>query len=322
MPSDTALHPQKYLGAYGLIVFIALLSAFIPLSTDLYLPALPGMSAEYGVSASRLNLTLTVFFIFFAFGTLVWGPLSDRYGRKPILVTGMVMYVIASGFCGLAHSVDGLIACRIFQALGGSAAGAVATAIVKDVYSGRKRESILAIVQSMVLISPAVAPVLGALLLNIVSWRGIFWSLSLIGVLALLGSLLYEETSLLHTGDIPRSSLGRLGKVLQNRGFTILLLLFSLAPVTVMSFVASSTYIYQDTFQLSSQMYSSIFLPQRPRDDRRPHALPAFVTPYPQREDHLGLLWHDRCQRIAGLPVREPPTRDICFVYPARFDCW
>ncbi len=186
---------QKYLGTKGLIVFIAILSAFVPLSTDLYLPALPGMSAYFGTGADRINLTLSAFFIFYALGTLIWGPLSDHYGRKPILITGLGLYVIASAFCALMRSVDGLILCRIFQALGGSAAGAVATAIVKDEYSGKKRESVLAIVQSMVLISPAVAPVLGAFMLKITSWRGVFWNLTGIGLIALVFSLLFQNPS-------------------------------------------------------------------------------------------------------------------------------
>jgi MFS transporter, DHA1 family, multidrug resistance protein len=114
---------QKNLGTNGLIIFIALLSAFVPLSTDLYLPALPGMSAYFGTSASRINLTLTAFFIFYALGTLVWGPLSDHYGRKPILIAGMGLYIIASAFSALIRTVDGLILCRIFQTSRGSAAG-------------------------------------------------------------------------------------------------------------------------------------------------------------------------------------------------------
>ncbi len=250
---------QKILGASGLIVFIALLSAFIPLSTDLYLPALPGMSAYFGTSADRINLTLTAFFIFYALGTLVWGPLSDHYGRKPVLIAGMGLYVIASAFCTLMWTVDGLVLCRIFQAIGGSAAGTVATAIVKDVYSGKKRESVLAIVQSLVTISPAVAPVLGAFLMKIMSWRGIFWSLTGIGIVALVGSFLFEETILQRTSGMLTESFGRLGRVLQNRGFTYLLVLFSLGTISVMAFISSSTYIYQDNFHLSAQMYSFYF---------------------------------------------------------------
>ncbi|MGE5374032.1 MAG: multidrug effflux MFS transporter [Bacteroidota bacterium] len=250
---------QKYLGARGLVILIALLSAFVPLSTDLYLPALPGMSASFGVSADRVNLTLTAFFIFYALGTLVWGPLSDRYGRKPVLLSGLGLYIAASAACAFMWDVNGLVLCRILQALGGSAAGVVATAVVKDVYSGRKRGSVLAIVQSMVLISPAVAPVLGALLLSVTSWRGVFWSLTGIGLLALLGSLLFQETLPQRTSGMLLPGPGRLGQVLRNRSFSSLLLLFSLGSVSSLAFIASSTYIYQDGFHLSGQMYSFYF---------------------------------------------------------------
>jgi len=250
---------QKLLGVNGLIILIALLSAFVPLSTDLYLPALPEMGAHFGVSADRINLTLTAFFVCYALGTLIWGPLSDHYGRKPILVSGLGLYVIASACCALTSSVDGLILCRVFQAIGGSAAGAVATAIVKDVYSGKKRVSVLAIVQSMVLISPAVAPVLGAFLLKVISWRGVFWTLTGIGALALVGSLLFEESLAHRTSGALLPSLGRLGGVLRNRSFTILLILFSLGSISSLAFIASSTYIYQDGFHLSGQIYSYYF---------------------------------------------------------------
>jgi MFS transporter, DHA1 family, multidrug resistance protein len=253
-------HPQqRYLRAKGLVILIALLSAFIPLSTDLYLPALPGMGAYFGVSVDRINLTLTLFFVFYALGTLIWGPLSDHYGRKPILISGLGMYVIASAFCALIWNVEGLVLCRIFQAIGGSAAGAVATAIVKDVYSGKKRMSVLAIVQSMVMISPAVAPVLGAFLLRVMSWRGVFWTLTGIGAVAFAGSLLFEESIVQRTTGRLLPSLGRLGSVLQNRRFTILLVLFSLGAISSLAFIASSTYIYQDGFHLSGQIYSYYF---------------------------------------------------------------
>jgi DHA1 family bicyclomycin/chloramphenicol resistance-like MFS transporter len=197
--------------------------------------------------------------IFYALGTLVWGPLSDHFGRKPILIAGLGLYVVSSAFCALTPNVDGLILSRIFQALGGSAAGVVATAIVKDVYSGRKRGSVLAIVQSMVLISPAIAPVIGALLLKFISWRGVFWSLTGIGIVALAGSLLFQETIVERTNEMLLPSLGRLGKVLKNRGFTLLLLLFSLGAVSTFAFIGSSTYIYQNDYNLSGQQYSFYF---------------------------------------------------------------
>ncbi len=250
---------QKYLGSKGLIVLIALLSAFVPLSTDLYLPALPGMSAYFGVDAARINLTISLFFIFYALGTLFWGPLSDRYGRRTILISGLSLYIVASVFCATAQSVQVLTLARVFQAIGGSAAGAVATAVVKDVYNGKQRESVLAVVQSMVTISPAVAPVLGAFLLKVMSWRGVFWTLMGIGVLALVGSLLFEETIRERNVGRLHQSFLRMGKVLQNSRFTMLWVLFSLTSVASLAFITSSTYIYQENFLLSSQVYSLYF---------------------------------------------------------------
>lgn len=169
---------QKYLGEKGMIVFIAFLSAFIPLSTDLYLPALPGMAEYFNAPVNMVNLTLILFFVFFSIGTLIWGPLSDKYGRKPVLMAGLIIYTIASVLCAYAGDIDQLITFRVFQAAGGSAAGAVAMAMVKDVYDGRKREVVLSVVHSMVVLAPAVAPVVGAFLLSFTSWRGSFWFLA------------------------------------------------------------------------------------------------------------------------------------------------
>lgn len=250
---------QKYLGSRGLIVLLALLSAFVPLSTDLYLPALPTMGKSLQAPIEQINLTLTAFFICFSVGMLVWGPLSDRYGRKPILLIGLSAYVLASGGCSVTTSVTALIVFRALQALGGSAAGAVSSAIVKDTFSGRQRESVLAIVQSMVMISPAVAPMFGAVLLTITTWRGVFWTLTGIGVIALLCAFLLEETLQERNTGALLASYSRLGKVLQNRGFTLLMLLFALGGISGLAFVTASTYIYQDGFHLSSQVYSYYF---------------------------------------------------------------
>jgi len=250
---------QRYLGDRGLIVLIAVLSAFVPLSTDLYLPALPGMSGYFQVAAGTANLTLILFFIFFAAGILFWGPLSDRYGRRPVLLTGLSLYTAASAACALSGDIWSLIFFRILQAAGGSAASAVATAMVKDVYEGRRRESVLAIVQSMVVISPAVAPVIGAFMLPFTSWRGLFWALALIGAVSLAGSCLLTETlPSRYTGTILQS-FRRLGTVLINPGFAALLIVFSLVSTASLAFIADSSYIYEDGFGLSEQWFSFFF---------------------------------------------------------------
>ena len=250
---------QKYLGNRGLIALIAFLSAFVPLSTDLYLPALPGMSKYFQVSAEQVNLTLIFFFIVFAAGMLFWGPLSDKYGRRPILIAGLAIYSLAGFLCAISQDINQLIAFRILQAIGGSSASAVAMAMIKDVYDSRNREMILAWVSSMVLISPMAAPVLGALLLGFTSWRGVFVVLGVIGFVALSGSLALVETlNTRYTGTLSQS-IGRLAVVLKNPGFLSLLIVFSLLSFSSMAFIASSSYIYINGFGLSEKLFSLYF---------------------------------------------------------------
>ena len=109
MNAQDNIAKQKYLGKTGLVLFITLMNMFIPLSTDLYLPALPSMSEVFGVPTALTNLTLVAFFFFYAVGTLFWGPMSDKYGRRKILIIGAALYAAASMVCALAPDVYVLI---------------------------------------------------------------------------------------------------------------------------------------------------------------------------------------------------------------------
>lgn len=256
---NTGLINQKYLGNKGLVLLISFLSAFIPLSTDLYLPALPHMAETFGTSTGIMNSTIILFFAFYAAGTLFWGPLSDKYGRKSILLTGLSIYIAASILCSFSNTVWQLLIFRIFQAIASGAATSVSTAIVKDVYSGRKRESVLAIVQSMAMIVPIVAPILGAFILSLTTWRGIFRVLSLMGSIALICSILFDETLIKKYSGNVFQSMARLQHVLKNSNFTSLLFSFSIMSLPMMAFVSISSYIYIDGFGLSEQQYSFYF---------------------------------------------------------------
>jgi DHA1 family bicyclomycin/chloramphenicol resistance-like MFS transporter len=251
---------QPRLGNTGFIIFLALLSAFVPLSTDLYLPALPAMTHFFAVPEIIMNLTLILFFIFYSIATLFWGPLSDRYGRRPILLVGLTIYLIASILCGIADSATQIIIFRILQACGGGVATTVATAVIKDVFVGRKQETTLAVVQSMVVISPAVAPVIGSLLLTFISWRGIFFAQALLGLTVVLGALIFKETHQPEHATVSLlRSFGRLGVLLKVPGFSALLMVFSTMSIISLGFISSSSYIFQNTFHLSSELFSLFF---------------------------------------------------------------
>ncbi|WP_413283417.1 multidrug effflux MFS transporter [Vibrio sp. MA40-2] len=250
---------QPILGKNGTLIFLVLISAFPPLTTDLYLPALPQMVELLNTNQTMVNLTLSVYFGTYAFGLLFWGPLSEKYGRKPIMLIGIAIYVISSVLCSLTSSIEWLIAARVVQAFGGSAVTVVATAIVKDLYDGRERERIMATIMSLVIVAPMVAPVIGAFLLKIASWHMMFIALAVFGALSSIFAFCYQETlEDRYTGSMLRSW-GRLGVVLKNPRFLSLLAIFSIAPMAMMAFLAAGSYIYIDGFGLTEQQFSYAF---------------------------------------------------------------
>ncbi|MBU2870638.1 Bcr/CflA family efflux MFS transporter [Colwellia sp. E2M01] len=250
---------QPILGKMGTLIFLVVISAFPPLTTDIYLAALPTMVNILNTNETMVNLTLSLYFIVYAITLLFWGPLSEKFGRKPILLTGLGIYVTASTLCALANNVEMLIAARAIQAFGGSAVTVVATAIVKDLYDGRQREKIMATIMSLVIIAPMIAPILGAFLLKISSWHMMFIALASFGGIAIIFSCFYKETLENKYSGSVLHSWGRLGVVIKNREFLSLLAIFTIPPMALMSFLAAGSFIYIDGFGLSEQMFSYAF---------------------------------------------------------------
>jgi DHA1 family bicyclomycin/chloramphenicol resistance-like MFS transporter len=250
---------QPLLGKTGTLIFLVFISAFPPLTTDIYLPALPTLVETLHTEQAMVNLTLSVYFLAYAIGLLFWGPLSEKLGRKPILMIGLGIYILGSLFCSVSNNIDTLIMSRLVQAFGGSAVTVVATAIVKDLYDGRERENIMATIMSLVIVAPMVAPIIGALLLKFGSWHIMFVVLAGFGTLSMILAMFYKESiEQRYSGSLIRSW-GRLGTVVKNPRFVSLLAIFCITPMAMMSFLAAGSYIYIDHFGLSEQMFSYAF---------------------------------------------------------------
>ncbi len=249
---------QKYIKPAGMVAFIAYMQMFVPLSIDLYLPALPEMAGVFSASEFLVNLTLAGFFLVFAVGIILFGPLADKYGRRKVLLTGAACYTMASLGCAFSPSIYALIGWRLLQALGAGAIITVSTALIKDCFRGALMKKILAITQALSVIAPTCAPLLGGFLLTFTDWRGAFLVLTLLGVLTFVVSLLLTETlreGTRFTGSIFSSF--RLFSAFLRRGrFMGILVMFSLLAAPYMAYLSVSSFVYIDEFHLTPQMYS------------------------------------------------------------------
>jgi DHA1 family bicyclomycin/chloramphenicol resistance-like MFS transporter len=172
------------------------LVAFGPISTDLYLASLPDMAREFRTSVEMVQLTLSVFLAGFATAMLAYGPLSDRFGRRPVLMGGVVVYLAGSLACMLAPTIETLIGARFLQALGACCGPVVARAVVRDVYPREQAAKVLSYMASAMALAPFAAPIAGGWLHTIFGWRANFVLLTLFGVLLLLGVWrLLDETN-------------------------------------------------------------------------------------------------------------------------------
>src|SRR6056297_1504117 len=176
------------------IGLLALLAAFPALSTDMYLPAIPSLARKWQQPLWIINLTLVCFFLTYSLFLLVYGPVSDRFGRKPLLKTGITVFILASFMCALAPDVFSLISFRILQAAGGACASSLALAVSRDVFDVKQREKVLAYIGVVVALCPMIAPMIGGWVLVFLSWRWVFVILGMAGAVALAGVLKMPET--------------------------------------------------------------------------------------------------------------------------------
>ena len=243
-----------------LIVFLGVMSAMAPLSTDMYLPALPVMSQEFGISASLTQLTLTMTMLGMAFGQMLMGPVSDRYGRRVPLLLGMILFTVATTGCFLAQDIKVFLAFRLLQGMAGASGIVIARAIARDVAEGPELTRFFAVLMLVNGLAPILAPVIGGQILVFSSWRGIFALLILVGLVQTGSTLIYRET-LPKQDRIKsiRASFSKFPRMLRDRYFLghCLLQLFFFG--SFFSYISGSSFVFQNTYEVSPQAYSLIF---------------------------------------------------------------
>lgn len=239
---------------------VILLGAFGPISTDMFLPALPDMVDEFDTTAAVMNMTLYGFMFSMAVSILLLGPVTDKYGRKAPLVICLAEYVVTTLLCAFVHDVGILIVLRVLQAIGAGAAMTLSTAFVKDCYSGAIRLKILNIVAIVGVLGPLLAPIAGAALISLWGWRATFIAPAVIALVCLVLALMLDET----LPDGERVD-GGLSDMLQGMKqlcctpsflvFTVMICLFNLP---FMAYLSVSSYIYEGMFGVEPVAYSLI----------------------------------------------------------------
>ncbi len=242
-----------------LLLLLALLTAFPPISTAMYLPALPQLVDIWRQPPAVVNLTLVGFFVSYCVSLLVYGPLSDRFGRRRPLLAGIGLYIVTSLLCAASNDVVSMIVFRILQAAGAGAAATLALAISKDVYEGHERERILAYIGVIMALAPTISPVLGGWIMTFGSWRWIFVTQGLFGVTAWIGVQRMPETLKTAAPAGFFQTAGIYLDLFRNRRYIVLAFLLSLVGLPHFAFIAGSANIYISRFGLTEQLYGYFF---------------------------------------------------------------
>jgi DHA1 family bicyclomycin/chloramphenicol resistance-like MFS transporter len=248
--------------SFLLILTLGILDALTPFSIDLYLPAFTAIARELNTPVARVSLSVSIYFIGFAMGQILYGPLLDRYGRKRPLYAGLAIYLLATVGCMSAHSIEALLFFRMLSALGGAATSVGAMAMVRDFFAPEESARIFSMLMLVISISPLLAPSVGSLLTVVLGWRAIF---ALLAVIAGLEILLVAFA--LPEAYKPDASVSlRLGPVLREFGaiyrhprFRAFTFAGSLSFAGLFVFVAGSPAIFMEGFGVGPKTYGAIF---------------------------------------------------------------
>lgn len=244
-----------------LVIFLGMLSAFGPFVTDMYLPTLPSMTEVFHTTASLVQMGLATSMLGLAVGQIFFGPLSDKFGRKTVLISAMVLFSISTIASIYSPSIEFFNFCRFLQGLGGSGGIVLSRSVATDCYTGRDLAKMLAIIGAVNGIAPVTAPVIGGLVSEAVGWQGIFWILFGIGAVILAMCVIFREShspEKRYTGPIG-GLLKKFPDIFKLKYYVIYTLLYAFTCGVLFSYISSASFIIQNHFGYSELQFAVFF---------------------------------------------------------------
>lgn len=244
-----------------LLILLGMLTAFGPFVTDMYLPSLPSMSEYFSTSSSMIQLGLTTSMIGLAVGQIFFGPLSDRYGRRLPLLSGMWLFIVSTLLCLFSQTIEQFVAFRLLQGIAGAGGIVISRSVATDKYSGHELAKMLAVIGAINGVAPVAAPIVGGVLTDAIGWKGIFWVLFVLGLVLLAccmrfrESLPVEKRSAEKWSDTFRS----FGVVLRDKRYVCYVLQMAFAQGVLFANIASSPFIIQQHYGFSAFTFSLFF---------------------------------------------------------------
>ena len=245
-----------------LLAVLALLSSFTPLSIDMYLPALPVIAVDLRGTAGDIQLTLSAFMIAFGAGQIFYGPAGDRFGRRPVILSGLVVYILASIGCAFAAEAGQLVTLRFLQGLAACGGVVLARTMVRDLAEKDQAARAMSLMMACTSIAPMLAPLIGGQVLWFLGWRAIFWVLASVGVVAFVFAWLRLPETLRPEYRQPlvlSSLLKRFGELVRHRAFMGYAFTSTFQFSALMSFLSGSPFIFIEKYGIAPRAFGLIF---------------------------------------------------------------
>ncbi|MFY9994456.1 MAG: Bcr/CflA family multidrug efflux MFS transporter [Leclercia sp.] len=248
--------------SYSIVFILGLLAMLMPLSIDMYLPALPVISEQFGVPAGSTQMTLSTYILGFAVGQLLYGPMADSIGRKPVILGGTLVFAGAAMACALSQTIDQLIVMRFFHGLAAAAASVVINALMRDIYPKEEFSRMMSFVMLVTTVAPLVAPMVGGAVLVWFSWHAIFWILALAALLAsamifffIKETLPVERRQKFHI----RTTLGNFASLFRHKRVLSYMLASGFSFAGMFSFLSAGPFVYIELNHVSPQHFGYYF---------------------------------------------------------------